>query len=336
MFRQITTFLFPRTDRNVQWVLQMSKAALVLSLTAQCAWAQPGVTSPLPSNKATTTSGTANSNPLTVTVGTTSTTQTPTQPATVAPPVPVTSIETLAQRIDVLAKAIESATSAAKPPKVDPWQDTKSIVLNVISNRIDSWLFGDGKGSVGFVAQIVAVLAFIIALVRLILAFAMLNPATPPTTWGRIKAGIQKNSVVRVINVFIGILAVIFTGAALYVVMSARATPDISQASITALQESLMACQTALSKAPKLQQPPPLPSSTAQLQGLEAIEKLRTTCESAIRAKDNRLLQIEGAIASIDSKQPWTSTKILAFIAWVYLLVAVTVAVTLLWVRRHK
>jgi hypothetical protein len=229
------------------------------------------------------------------------------------------------QRIDALARVVESTASAAKAPAVDPWQNTKAVLLNVLSNRLDAWLFGNGKGSVGFAVQVVAVLALVIALIRLMLAIAMFNPATPPTKWGQFKAWTRKNPVVRAINVLIGALAVAFTGVVLYVVMSARAAPDVAQASFSALQESLQACQTTLSKTSQLQQLIQTPPSTGTPPlSQEALDRLGKSCDTAIRDTNQRLKELQNTITTIEAKQPWTLTKIIAFLASAYLVVAVT------------
>ncbi|MFZ5548187.1 MAG: hypothetical protein ACOZJX_05790 [Pseudomonadota bacterium] len=203
-----------------------------------------------------------------------------------------------------LTKAAEAAASAAGQPIVDPAQDAKAVILNVISNRLDAMLFGDGKGSVGLAAQVAATLAFIIALVRLMMAVALLNPETPQTPWGEFKAWTRKSGVVRAINVVIGALAVLFTGAALYVVLAAREVPgSCSSASVAATY-----------------QPAPAPSSVSASAALQA----NATCEAAVRATDARVAQIGLVVKDIQDKQPWSFTKVLMFLACVYLVSAVT------------
>jgi hypothetical protein len=322
MSGNIAAVFFPR-NFEVERTMWVGLAAFALAFFAQCVWGQD--TTPIERSPQASGSSSAASRPQVASIGAASAAQTPAIPPQVVPTPSNTSVEIIAQRIDVLAKVVESAASAAKPPAIDPWQDTKSIILNVISNRLDSWLFGDSKGGFGLVARIAAILAFVIALIRLLLAIAMLNPAAPPTKWGAFKAWTRKSGVVRGMNVVIGALAVVFTGAALYVVMSAQGAPDISKASLTALQESLVACQANLSTMPRLQQLPVAPqAASSTLPMLEAMERYGKTCESAIRAADARLLQIEGSVMAIDNKQSWTFTKVIAFFAWLYLLVAMT------------
>jgi hypothetical protein len=234
------------------------------------------------------------------------TTVTPAVAASACARCPNTRDELLLQRIDALAVTIESAASQEKLPPADRWEDSKAVLLNVISNRLDAWLFGEIEGGAGFAVQIVAILAFAIALARLMMAIALLKPATPPTRWGRFKAWTRKSGVVRATNVVIGTLAVVFTGAALYVVVSARNAPDAAQASFAALEKNLQTCQTTLSSAvarpqvlvgrspPATAAPPILP---------DALDRIRQSCDAGIRATDRGL----------------------AFLVSVYLIVAVTV-----------
>lgn len=246
-------------------------------------------------------------------------------------PVPVaatsSSVEALTKQVAALARAVDSAASTAKQPLVDPSQDVKSLILNILSNRIDDFLFGDGKGGVGLAAQVVAVLAFVIAIIRFMLAVSMLNPATPQTRWGQFKAWTRKSGVVRGINVVIGALAVLFTGAALYVVVSARAVPDASASSIAALKEALTTCQGSLAGRETTGAKPPATSTqppSAAAPAPEAMQRYGAACEAAIRSTEARVVQIEQAVAAIDAKQSWTLTKVLAFLAWLYVLAGIT------------
>lgn len=243
-----------------------------------------------------------------------------------APTAPAsTSIDLLIQRVESLARAVDSAASSARQPYVDPWQDLKALILNVLSNRVDHILFGDGKGSVGLAAQVVAILAFIIAVIRLMMAVALLNPATPQTKWGEFKAWTRKSGVVRAINVVVGALAVLFTAAALYVVMAARAVPDASAASLATLKDGLASCQAALASRPeRTREQSAGAQATATGITLEAMQRYSAACEGAIRATDARVVEIGQTVDAIDAKQSWTMTKVLAFLAWLYLLGGVT------------
>jgi len=241
--------------------------------------------------------------------------------------------DALAQRVEALARAVESAASAAKPPLIDPWQDSKSVLLNMLSNRLDAWIFGDGKGSMGVAAYVAAVLAFSISLIRLMLATAMLNPATPPGAWGEFKAWTRRSGVVRGMNVVLAALAVLFTGAALYVVLTARATPDVAQASIGPLQESLKVCQAGLSAAAQ-RQPVPEPAAPSASSVREALDKVSRSCEAAFRTTDARMAQIQEATNVIEGKQPWPLTKVLVFLATIYLVVAITYLTVLVASRK--
>jgi hypothetical protein len=229
-----------------------------------------------------------------------------------------TALDALARRIDLLAITVERASQP--PPPIDPWQDAKSVVLNIVSSRLDAWLFGDGKDRVGRAAQLAAALAFVIALARLILAIALLNPKTPDTPWGRFKKWTRQSAVVRAINVVIGLLAVVFTGTALYVVTSARSAPAVTEEAVAALRESLKACESrAVACVPQDTGPPSsLPISAGIVRG--AVQDCSTSCVEAIRATDVRLTQIENLTTHIDGKQPSAWTKMMQFVAWSYLL----------------
>lgn len=250
--------------------------------------------------------------------------ETPASPSPVAPNnAQDRSIELLGQRIDALAQAVRASTETAKAPEVDRWQDAKSVFLNVLSNRIDAWLFGEGNESVGLAAQVVATVALVIALIRFMLAVAMLNPATPPTLWGKFKAWTRKSSVVRGLDVVIGALAVIFTGAALYVVVSARASSVPAQESIITLQEALSACQTTLTQT-SVALPKDAPARTVDRSAIEAMAGYARTCEAAFQGADARLIRIEGSMSRIDGKQPWAVTKFIAFLTSLYLIAGMT------------
>jgi hypothetical protein len=239
---------------------------------------------------------------------------------------PAATTDVLAQRIDALVKAIESSPSAAKPPLIDRWQDSKAVLLNMLSSRLDAWIFGHGEGSVGVSAQIVAILAFSISLIKLMLAASMLNPATPPTPWGRFKAWTRKSGVARGINTVLAALAVIYTGAALHVVLSARSIPEVAQTSINALQESLKACQTSLAATSAQRQPiTRLPPMTAALPARqEALDRVSKSCDAAIRATNTHIVRVQKTANAIESKLPWTLTKVFAFLTAAYLIAAIT------------
>lgn len=225
----------------------------------------------------------------------------------------------LMQRLDVLAAEVRAERD-------DPWQDAKSVVLNIISNRLDELLFGGAKGNVGIVPLIVAIVAVVIAAIRFVMACALLRSAVPPTGWGRFKTWIRQSGVVRAANVVVGALAVLFTAGALYVVMEARAAPDITRVSVAALENSLRSCQTKLANtsvqsAPASHPPPSKPD----ISHVDAMNRLSESCDVTARANSDRLTSLHKSVAEIEAKQPWTLTKIIGFLAMAYLLYAATV-----------
>lgn len=305
------------SSRSCQRRLDSSKsllpvmiAAITLAIVPHVSWAQsPPNIAPQPIGSQNVTGS-----------GLPSSTAQPESPAPPSPPTPdppAGSIESLGRRIDALAQNVSALALAAEAPAVDPRQDSKSVILNVLSNRIDAWLFGQGNESVGLVAQAIAIGAFVVAWIKLGVALVMLHRKPSANWWGKLRAFIREHWFVRWSNLFFAVLALIFTGAALYVVLTARASTMASDQSVAALQKTLMACQATLATAVL---PPPQDRST-----VEAMAGYAKACEAAIHGTDLRLVGIEGTVTRIANRQPGVFSRFVGFIAALYLIGCVSV-----------
>lgn len=213
-----------------------------------------------------------------------------------APDATTAQIDAVLTRLDALKQAVD----AAKPAAPNRWDDAKSVFLNILSNRLDAKLFGDGKEKAGLAAQFAAALALAVAVIRLITAVALLNPATPPTPWGRFKAWALQSAIVRRVNVAIGLLAVAFTATALYVVLSARSMSD-GEERFAGLRTDLAACREDLAR-----QRDSMSSRTAATplsdRFLTAFEQHGKACVAAAGAASGALANIEQQLSGIDGR----------------------------------
>lgn len=211
---------------------------------------------------------------------------------------------------------------------IKPADDIKSVILNIISNRLDAWLFGDGKGKAGIVAEFAAVIAFFVAFLRLLIAFAVLKKTKPHTKRDKFKIWLRDSLVVRMLNVFFGLLACVYTGAALYVVVSAQATGEVKSA-VVALESSLKDCQSKLADIPPQPQRATVPGPGVP-GAAETTERYVIRCQSAMDQANAHLTEIQRQVGGIANKQAWAITKVFTFLAVAW----VTFAVTCLFIMK--
>lgn len=234
------------------------------------------------------------------------------------PACPMEPSEAVVRRLDGLLRAVEAAASA--PPPGDRWQDAKAVVLNVISSRLDDWLFGAAGGHPGWVAQGAAFVAFVFSALKFLLAWAQRNPPTRPGPWGRFKEWARTRPAARAINVVLSFGLLVISAAGLYVVTAARSDTDGVQRALGTLDTALQACQAELVTARARPPAEPLPA-TAPVLAPEALEQLSASCDRAITATQQRLDRIQQTSEEIAGRQPWAVTKLAAVLAMVFLVV---------------
>lgn len=238
-------------------------------------------------------------------------------------------LDRLGERIDKLALAVAAAASAAQPN--DSWQDVKSVALNVLSNRIDAFLFGGGSGGgVSAGARLLALVALVYAAVKLLLALALLRRGSTGGFWDRVREGLCRNQVLAGVRCVLAVLALAYTGVAYYLVSGTEAAAAQNSAqSIEALRSSLQSCQAQLQARPPAQPATgPAPVGVASAELMATVARQAQACTSALRNQDATLARLQEQVQAVSAAQPGGLSKGLTFLAWVFALGALA---ALLW-----
>ncbi len=220
----------------------------------------------------------------------------------------------LAGRVELLRIAVESAKNQ---PTFDAHQDSKAIILNIISTRIDSWIFGNSSKGIGVAALSVAALALFFSIFRMVWSGMLLKRDTPSTKWGRFRARLRTNKAVLFFNFVTAVFSVVFAASALYVIHVARTSSPVNETAMSELKTDLMACQTDLAEmsAASARTLPPAQFANSSPDIKIAIEDLRKSCETNSQATQTQLSEIKDSVDSVKSKQPWVLTKMFVFLA---------------------
>lgn len=225
-------------------------------------------------------------------------------------------LEQLGQRIDKLAAAVSAAASAAQPN--DSWQDVKSVMLNVLSNRIDAFLFGGGGGgAVSAGAKLLALLALVYAGLKLLLAFFLLYRGPSGGRLDALRERMCRNRGLAVLRCGLAILALAYTGVAYYLVAGAASVSDASSAaSLEALRSSLQSCQAQLQARPQAQPATGPAAGAASAELMAAVERQGQACVNALRTQGATLSRLQEQVQAVEAAQPSGLSKMLTFLAW--------------------
>lgn len=225
-------------------------------------------------------------------------------------------LEQLGQRIDKLAAAVSAAASAGQPN--DSWQDAKSVMLNVLSNRIDAFLFGGGSGGVSAGAKLLAGLAVGYAFVKLVLALALLNRGASGGFWSNLRESLCRSRVLAGVRLALAVLALAYTGVAYYLVAGAESEAAASSAqSLEALRSSLQSCQAQLQARPQAQPATGPAAGAASAELMAAVERQGQACVNALRTQGATLSRLQEQVQAVEAAQPSGLSKMLTFLAWV-------------------
>lgn len=225
-------------------------------------------------------------------------------------------LEQLGQRIDKLAAAVSAAASAAQPN--DSWQDVKSVMLNVLSNRIDAFLFGGGGGGVSAGAKWLAGLAVGYAFLKLVLAIVLLNRDASGGFWSTLRESWCRNRVLAGVRLALAVLALAYTGVTYYLVAGAESEAAASSAqSLEALRSSLQSCQAQLQARPQAQPATGPAAGAASAELMAAVERQGQACVNALRTQGATLSRLQEQVQAVEAAQPSGLSKMLTFLAWV-------------------
>jgi hypothetical protein len=225
-------------------------------------------------------------------------------------------LEQLGQRIDKLAATVSAAASAAQPN--DSWQDVKSVMLNVLSNRIDAFLFGGGGGGVSAGAKWLAGLAVGYAFLKLVLAFALLKRDASGGFWSKLRECWCRNRFLAGVRLALAVLALAYTGVTYYLVAGAESETAASSAqSLEALRSSLQSCQAQLQARPQAQPAMGPAAGAANAELMAAVERQGQACVNALRTQGATLSRLQEQVQAVEAAQPSGLSKMLTFLAWV-------------------
>lgn len=224
-------------------------------------------------------------------------------------------LEQLGQRIDKLAAAVSAAASAAQPN--DSWQDVKSVMLNVLSNRIDAFLFGGGGGGVSAGAKWLAGLAVGYAFLKLVLALALLKRDASGGFWSKLREGWCRNRFLAGVRLALAVLALAYTGVTYYLVAGVESETAASSAqSLEALRSSLQSCQAQLQARPQVQPTTGPAAGAANVELMAAVERQGQACVNALRTQSATLSRLQEQVQAVEAAQPSGLSKMLTFLAW--------------------
>ncbi len=227
-------------------------------------------------------------------------------------------LEQLGQRIDKLAAAVSAAASAASAAQPnESWQDVKSVMLNVLSNRIDAFLFGGGGGGVSAGAKWLAGLAVGYAFLKLVLAFALLKRDASGGFWSKLLECWCRNRFLAGVRLALAVLALAYTGVTYYLVAGAESETAASSAqSLEALRSSLQSCQAQLQARPQVQPTTGPAAGAANVELMAAVERQGQACVNALRTQGATLSRLQEQVQAVEAAQPSGLSKMLTFLAW--------------------
>ncbi len=238
----------------------------------------------------------------------------PTRPGPAARAGPA-DIAKVAQRIDMLAAAVSAAASAAQPN--DSWQDVKSVMLNVLSNRIDAFLFGGGGGGVSAGAKWLAGLAVGYAFLKLVLALVLLKRDASGGFWSKLRESWCRNRFLAGVRLALAVLALAYTGVTYYLVAGAESETAASSAqSLEALRSSLQSCQAQLQARPQVQPTTGPAAGAASAELMAAVERQGQACVNALRTQSATLSRLQEQVQAVEAAQPSGLSKMLTVLAW--------------------
>jgi hypothetical protein len=204
-------------------------------------------------------------------------------------------------RLEAAAARLETAAAAFK--KDDSVWD--SIFVNVLSNRIDEFLFGKGNEHRGAVAVGAAWLTLAVSLLKLLIAYF---------SWRKLHSRVQRGW--RVVDMTLALFLTVAAAMGVWVLMAAKSEADVVAQQLTANNKALDACAVEL-QALRAQRPGVEKPQQTQIsnQLLESFNALAKTCTAQQQALVNQVNALKNTTDSVAKSQWGSFFQFIVFLA---------------------
>lgn len=177
-----------------------------------------------------------------------------------------------------------------------------NIFVNVLSNRIDSWLFGKGEQSRGAVALVAALCTLVVALIKLWLALRLPGRDSEPPSRGR-----------RIAEVTLSVFLCVAAGLGVLAVYSARQAAAVTVEVSEPLTKELAACRAELQSAGSAGRAAPVQAGAS----LEEIRRVETACTANAKDVSTRLDGLRERVDEVYGARVGFFSKLFIFLGFV-------------------
>ncbi|PSL83277.1 hypothetical protein C7T35_17840 [Variovorax sp. WS11] len=177
-----------------------------------------------------------------------------------------------------------------------------NIFVNVLSNRIDSWLFGKGEQSRGAVALVAALCTLVVALIKLGLALRLPGTNSEPPSRGR-----------RIAEVTLSVFLCVAAGLGVLAIYSARQAAAVTVEVSEPLTKELAACRAELQSAGSAGRAAPVQAGAS----LEEIRRVETACTANAKDVSTRLDGLRERVDEVYGARVGFFSKLFIFLGFV-------------------